>query len=441
MSQNYFTPFVDGTDPLDADTLNGKLGELDSQITTNTNDIAAIDSYPGSGTTLKADVDASNVDADTVDGLDASDLKGDDLSIPARHSMWPNTNKWTATGYGWTKGICIDRLGHVWVGLMDSSLNAKVAKFEDHRVQTPTVLDLGVSNYKVVDLVATNDAVFALLAYNTVDGWGSSVTAPAQVGKIAKIDIDTGTLDTSWGTNGVYTFPSGYTDPWCMVSDDTYLWVGLLKSPGEVARVTISSPAITSWAANTGNDYVTAIALAQTGITSYNIVVGFHTYTSTEGRLAYMTTGGSYTYYKLTSGDDDHQFIDMVNSGGIMIASVAQRTSGEKVCYWNAGNPDPDSDGYVTPSYISKLVSYAGTYSSDPKVAIGVDGSVYVAAGGASEHVGKFSSVVTGSIEELVNISLGSSHRAYDALHDGRNLWICGTDPGSGTAFVLQLGL
>lgn len=403
--------------------------QIETAVDGNTADIGAIDEYPGqTGSTLKTDVNAVGVNAVTVGGLSASEIGNPDEVHFPRMAETANGGVWTSATYANGKGICRDVNGNVWCGINDG-VNCKVAKFAAGRLDTaPTILDLSEAGYRVTELVATRLGVYAILADDSIDGFGIAVTAPGVTGKVAKIDHDTGILDADWGTAGKRDLTS--EDPWCACADDTYIWIGCLTSPGEVVILEQADTALQSVITAASNyDYVTALAPYQAdGAGDWAFVAGFHNFTvSALGAVCIIgsTTPSFDTYY--TTSTDHDQFTGFVSAFGVIVAGINVRATGNKVFAWKASSANGGSGTSLVYTDIG-LAASSATLSTTPKICAAPDGTIYIANGTTTGSISRFSSVKSGLLlEETMTIGNGGTE-ATSIFHDGRHLWILGND-------------
>lgn len=437
---------VDDTDDCDLAWWEVLFTEIETYVNATRAAVEAITNWADASALLTGlltvDGAGSLLDADKLDGLHATDIMGDDRHYPAMAAPVAS-GVYTSASYTEGQGICIDMLGNVWVGCHDGA-TAKVLKFASRRLDTaPTVLDLGVADYKVVELVASRWGVFAVLAEETADGWSTVATTPGLIGKVAKISIATGLLDASWGTAGILDLPAGCLDPWCACADDQYLWVGCLTSPGEVAYVNMSDGTKASLTATASHNMVTAICAVQVSASAYEIHVGFHDRAGdVEGRISTISDTPSWgVNYVMVSPDHD-QVVQMASGFGVVVATFDVRASGNKMVAYQGADPDPDSNTILDYEDITLKLSNPGTYATAPKTCISPSGSVYIADGGTGGSVGRFSNVLDGwaSISEVIDLALGTL-RANNLLHDGRHLWIVGDDSGTGKIKVAKVAV
>ncbi len=301
---HYYTEWQDANNDgnrLNATQLNKRFGELDDQIYANEQAISAKVGYTSAQmlTDLKANDGAgSGIDADLLDGKHYSEVlaaagQNTDLAYPARASGKNSTQRETIGSTTDARGICMDSRGDIWVGIISATAKLQLRRYSGRDFSDYDDYEPGVSGLVVIDLLADGDYVYALLTDSSADGWAAAVSAPGTQGKVARVKIEDGTLDTSWGSSGVVALvdsgASAVDDPWAMDHDETYLYIACLTDPGTICRVTKSSGACTGTAFGADYKYATAVCVIPNAMSGESyILVGFHAVTgaNTYGSIA-----------------------------------------------------------------------------------------------------------------------------------------------------------
>lgn len=469
------TRATDGVTEINAAWWAARATEIETQVNLNETNIAALESYPGTaGGVLLADIQAidgagSGIDADTVDGYEASALIAaaggfTDLDQPKRNhgvNVSAVEQAFTVAGDTCTAawGMCLDSRNTLWLGgRYEGAETAQVRYYPDRDIAQGAGLDLGVSDYNVVNLVATSQGVFALLADKRVKVSGGSVFGYwDNVGKVAKIDVDTRALDTAWGSSGIVDLadtgasPNNCYDPWTICSDNTYLYIGCLMETGQtysrLVRVTMSDGTVTSLTIPA----TTAPSVMGGCIVPYTLgpaaSVRDYLWFGAHGRELFQTysrlicvpraTFASPVYppLDLGSGDDEEVMSIAQHSGVVAIALGASTDAQLKVAHVGDFTP-----GGPTLAYID--ANYSSTITIARQVVFSPSGELYLLPEAGDENVVRFSPVGMGkhAIEEVLAMSLGDAdYELYSALHDGRCLWIAGADTVDSEGFVLKV--
>ncbi|MCP3885090.1 MAG: hypothetical protein GY700_06380 [Propionibacteriaceae bacterium] len=449
---NYYTIWVDensSTHTLTAANMNSRLTELDDQIFINETAIAAITGYTSAQmlVDLKANDGAgSGVDADTVDNSHLADIVdaaggGNDYSYPNRVAGKNSTGDETIGSTTNAQGLCIDSVGDVWIGLHNSAdWKMMIRRYNSRDLSNSDDYEPGVASYKVVDLVAHGEYVYALLAAPTVDGWAGTVVAPGTQGKVARVKISDGTLDTSWGASGIVNLVDGggspVADPWAMVCDETYLFIACLTDPGTVVRVTLSSAACTGQAWGANYRYATSVGILTDTLGSHKVVCGFHAVTTgqTYGSFGICTTALATLVYRDIDGTecdggtatDMFQVERIMTAPGTMLATLGSGTDALTIAF-----DMMDYAGTGTSlKYSLFVLPSGGSLATARGLALAPDGVAYVNDPAANGHLARFASFgcSRSSFAGIGYLAAGATNVINHLLHDGRAVWYVGND-------------
>ena len=447
---HYYTEWQDADNDdnrLNATQLNKRFGELDDQVYANEQAIAAKVGYTSAQmlTDLKANDGAgSGVDADLLDGKHYSEILeaaggNADIAYPNRNGGKNATQQHTIASTTNARGICMDSRGDVWVGIISSTAKLQLRRYSGRDFSDYDDYEPGVSGLVVIDLVADGDYVYALLVDSSADGWAAAVVTSGTQGKVARINIDDGTLDTSWGSSGTVALvdsgASPVADPWAMDHDQTYLYVACLTDPGTICRITKSSGTCTGVAFGAYYKYATALCVFSSSMDEMSVAVGFHAVTgaATYGSVAIVNSAlSSISYFDIDgtaadggSATDMHQVQRTICANGTIFATLG---AGSDTLAIAVDGWDAYSGGSLKYSILT--LPSGATLADGRGIAVSPEGTVWIDDPAANGDLIKAPTMgcSRGTFNGATYTSIGVGKYVNSLLHDGRCLWYAGNN-------------